>query len=243
VVSAVLCSADPALAVEITVQAAASLSDALREAGRVYEKSSADRIAFNFAASNLLARQIEAGAPADLFISADEPLMDRLGRETFLAPDSRVDLLSNTLAVVVATDSALAVRGARDLSGNAVRSVALAEPASVPAGIYARLYLEKLGLWERISGKVIPVENVRAALAAVEAGNADAAIVYRTDALLSRRVRLVAEIPGSEGPRIRYPAAVLRESLHPGSARRFLKFLRSNEAMAIFLRAGFLPPD
>ncbi|MFP5246943.1 MAG: molybdate ABC transporter substrate-binding protein [Thermoanaerobaculia bacterium] len=217
-----------ASAAEIRVFAAASLTDALREIGTAYERHSGDRVTFNFAASSTLARQLEEGAPADLFLSADEEKMDRLARRGLIVGTTRVSILSNTLVIV----------GTRNLLQ--ARTIALAEPSRVPAGIYARQYLQKEGLWERVARKVVPTENVRGALAAVEAGNADAAIVYRTDALRSRRARIAYEVPRERGPHISYPFAMLRDAPQPAAAQRFLAYLRSKAALDVFARHGFL---
>ena len=223
----------------LLVSAAASLTDALGEIGRVYEGRSPDLVNFNFGASSTLERQIEESAPVDVFLSADEALVDRLEQRNLLAAGTRRSLLSNTLVIAVSKDSALAIPSPRALASDGVHSLALAEPSSVPAGIYAREYLQKLGIWESVRPKVIPTENVRAALAAVEAGNADAAIVYRTDAAISRRVRVAFEVPVADGPKISYPAAVMRESRHAEAARKFLSFLESPAAAGIFRRYGF----
>lgn len=224
-------------AAEVRVLAAASLTDALQEIARDYERRSGDRIVFAFGASSLLARQIEAGAPADLFLSADERTMDALARRGLVAAGMRVSVLSNRLAVVVPAEARKAPAHARDLL--ALRSIAIAEPSSVPAGVYARAWLEKLGLWRRLERKVVPTENVRGALAAVAAGNVDAAIVYRTDAHISRQVRVAFIVPADEGPRIRYPFAALRGARQPAAARRFLAHLRGTAARATFARYGF----
>ena len=211
-------------AAEVRVMAAASLTDVLQEIARSYEKTSRDRIVFSFGASNVLARQIAAGAPADVFLSADERSMNRV------QTTARVSVLSNQLVIVIPRDAK-----ARPLTS--MRAIALAEPSSVPAGIYAREWLQKRGLWNAVRAKVIPTDNVRAALAAVAAGNADAAIVYRTDARISKKVRVMETI--TDGPRISYPFAVLKDSDQPQAARRFLAFLQSNAARAIFVRHGF----
>jgi len=216
------------LAATLHVSAAASLSDALTEIAAGYKP---DTIVLNFGASSTLARQIEAGAPVDVFISADEQKMDQL-RGLVVA---RRTILSNTLVIVTTSDSRIA--SPRDLL--AVRRLALAEPRSVPAGIYAKQYLTKLGLWDRIAPNVIPLDNVRAALSAVEAGNADAAIVYKTDALISKKVRVAYEVPRKDGPKISYPAAVVTDSK---AARRFVDYLGSDAARAIFRKYGFLLP-
>jgi molybdate transport system substrate-binding protein len=225
----------------LPVSAAPSLTDALSEIGKLYEAGSQERPSFNFGASNLLESQIEAGAPVDLFLSADEASVDRLDQKGLLLAGSRISLLSNTLVIVVETRSNLAIHSAQDLASDRIRSIALAEPGSVPAGIYAKKYLQSAGVWDSVSAKVIPTENVRGALAAVEAGNADAAIVYATDARISKKVRVAYEVPAARRPKISYGAAVIRDSRHLEAARRFLAYLGSPTALAIFRRFGFLP--
>ena len=155
---------------------------------------------------------------------------------------SRRELLSNRLVIVVATEDGNPMTEAADLASAKVRILALAEPQTVPAGIYAKAYLEKAGLWEQVAGKVVPTENVRAALAAVESGDADAAIVYATDARASDSVQVLETFPASSHPPIRYPAAVLAGSTHP-EAEAFRAYLGSGEAQAIFARHGFGPNE
>jgi len=229
-------------AAEVRVSAAASLTDALRDIEAMYQKESGDTILFNFGASSTLARQIQEGAPADLFISADELQMNRLQQRSLILPKSRRSILSNTLVIVVPRASRLRIASPRDLAAPAIRNLALAEPQSVPAGVYAREYLQKVGVWNSISHKIVPTENVRAALAAVESENADAGIVYRTDALNSTRVRIAWEVPWGEGPSISYPVAVLAESSQQAAAQRLLNYLQSAAARRIFRKYGFLIP-
>ena len=223
---------------ELLVFAAASLTDALVEIGARYEARAGVRVLFSFGGSNALARQIHAGAPADVFVSANLDCMDELERAGLVRPENRVELLSNRLAVVVSAPSGLVLSAPRDLER--ARRLALGDPEAVPAGIYARRWLEERGLWARLRERVVPMLDVRAALAAVESGSADAAIVYRTDAALSRRVRVVLEIPPEETPGIFYPAAALASST-TAEARRFLDHLESREAQAVFIRLGFEP--
>jgi molybdate transport system substrate-binding protein len=211
-------------AAEVRVMAAASLTDALQEIARTYEKASPDRVVFSFGASSVLARQIVAGAPADLFLSADERSMNRV-RTT-----SRVSVLSNQLVIVIPHD-------AKPRPLTAMSTIALAEPSSVPAGIYAREWLQKRGLWNALRAKIVPTDNVRSALAAVVAGNADAAIVYRTDARIAKRVRVAQVV--TDGPRISYPFALLSGAEEPEAARRFLAYLQRPAARATFLEHGF----
>jgi molybdate transport system substrate-binding protein len=225
---------------ELTVFAAASLTEALTEIGASFEAGSGTKVAFNFGASSALARQIDAGAPADLFVSADEAKVDALVKRGRIDQATRRELLSNRLVIVVATEGGAAVVAPADLASSKVRVLALAEPQTVPAGIYAKEYLQKTGLWEKVIDKVVPTENVRAALAAVESGNADAAIVYATDAGISRRVRVAVEVPAREAPRIVYVAAVPTEARSPVDARTLLDFLGSESASAVFRRFGFV---
>jgi molybdate transport system substrate-binding protein len=227
---------------EITVFAAASLTNVLQELGAAYEAQGGEPVVFNFAASSTLARQIDEGAPADVFVSADEAKMDGLERRGALVEGTRRGLLANTLVVVVPDDSDLALAGPQDLAGAAVRVLALAEPQSVPAGIYAKEYLQRAGVWRQVVDNVVPTENVRAALAAVESGNADAAIVYKTDALASGRVRVAYEVGAGEAPQIAYPLAVVKGGRNVEGGKAFAAYLESAPARAAFRRHGFLVP-
>lgn len=229
-----LASAD-ARAGELVVFAAASLSDALREIGVAWQGRTGQAVVFSFGASGDLARQIRAGAPAAVFISADAAGADALVRAGLVRAADRVELLSNRLVVVVPAGSPLVLRRASDLA--ALPRLALADPANVPAGAYARQWLERAGLWNALRERVVPTLDVRAALAAVESGNVPAGVVYATDAALSRRVRVALEVPAPEGPRIRYVAAALTGAGPP--ARVFLDNLRSAESGAVFRRFGF----
>ncbi|HEX3580344.1 MAG TPA: molybdate ABC transporter substrate-binding protein [Thermoanaerobaculia bacterium] len=229
-----------ARAVTLHVSAAASLTDVLQEMAPIYEKQTGDKLLFNLGASSILARQVQEGAPTDVFISADEAKMDQLQRQHLIVNASRRSILSNTLVIVAPIDSHLKIASPADLAGRSVKTIALAEPGAVPAGIYAKEYLRKLGLWPKVVGKVIPMENVRSALAAVESGNADAGIVYSTDALISKGVRVAYEVPVSEGPNISYPAAVIADSKDKAAAQRFLDFLQSPRAAELFRKYRFI---
>jgi molybdate transport system substrate-binding protein len=235
VLALLLAAASLSAGEEVVVFAAASLSDALREIGTAFEARTGHRVVLSFGGSNDLARQIRAGAPAGVFVSASSERMDELQRAGLVRAADRVDLLSNRLVVVVPAAAASALARAEDLA--AVRRLALGDPEAVPAGIYARLWLEERGLWARVRGRVVPTLDVRAALAAVESGNADAGIVYRTDAAISRRVRVAFEVPEAEAPLVVYPAAVV--GAVGQAARAFFEHLRSPEARAVFERLGF----
>ena len=226
-------------AAELTVYAAASLTEALKEIAAAYEKQSGDKLQFNFGASSMLARQIEEGAPADLFFSADEAKMDALEKKDLLLPGTRRSLLSNLLVLVVPADARAAPKSAADLAKPEFQKIALAEPQTVPAGIYAREYLQKLGLWDAVQEKVVPTENVRAALAAVESGNVEVGIVYKTDSLISKKVKVAVEVPAAEGPKISYPIAVLKSSKQADRAKKFAEYLAGPTPRSVFEKFGF----
>ena len=227
-------------AADLQVFAAASLTDALKEIAPAYEASGGRKVQFNFAGSNALSRQIQEGAPADVFISADDTQMNALQKAGLILDSSRKSLLSNSLVVVTGADSPIKFESGADLAGPEIKRLALADTKGVPAGVYAKEYLEKIGIWSAIQDRVIPTENVRAALAAVESGNADAGIVYKTDASISKAVKVVWEVPAAEGPVISYPVAILKSSADTAAAKQFLTYLKSEPALAIFKKYGFL---
>jgi molybdate transport system substrate-binding protein len=225
---------------EIMVFAAASLSDALKEIASNYQRETGNSMVVNLGASSTLARQIDAGATADVFFSADEAKMDTLEKNGLIVKDTRKNLLSNSLVIVVAADRLTPIKAPQDLATDEVKRIALAEPNSVPAGVYAKAYLRKLNLWSSIENKVIPTENVRAALAAVESGNVEAGIVYKTDAAISKRVQIAYEVSPQDGPEIRYPVAVVKSSQNIELARQLIEYLGSNKASRVFQRYGFI---
>jgi len=233
-------SLSPLKAEEIEVFAAASLTDALKEIAAGYEKAGGDKVLFNFAASSTLDMQIKAGAPADLFFSADEAKMNDLDKQGLIVKRSRRDLLSNNLVVVVPADSSVTLTSAAQLAESRFNRIALGETRSVPAGIYAREYLQKIGIWTQVESRVIPCESVRAALAAVESGNVDAGIVYKTDALESHKVKVAWEVAVRDGPAITYPAALVQASKHAAAAQKFLDYLGEPDSLKTFERYGFI---
>jgi molybdate transport system substrate-binding protein len=226
-------------AAELSVYAAASLTDVMNEIAGAYERESGEKLQFNFGASSLLERQIEEGAPVDVFLSADEAKMDLLEKKNLLLPGTRRVLLSNLLVIVVANETKAVPKSATDLTQPICQKLALADPQSVPAGIYAREYLQKLGLWDVLKDRVVPTENVRGALVAVEAGNVNAGIVYKTDALISKKVKVALEIPAAEGPKIFYPVAVTKSSSQPERAKKFVEYLRTPGTRTLFEKLGF----
>ena len=232
-----LALAGSAHAEELTVFAASSLTEAVQEIARAYEASSGNKVVFNLGASNDLARQMQAGAAADVFFSADSAQMDALERAGLVRAQDRVEALSNVLVVVVPADSTTSLHSAADLAS--LRRIALADPEAVPAGVYARTYLQSAGLWEKLKERVIPTLSVRAALAAVESGNVEAGIVYRTDAAASRQVRVAFAVDREQGPRIVYVLAPLASSKKP-AVRDLVRYLLSAGARTIYERHGFL---
>lgn len=224
----------------VAVSAAASLTGVIEQLAARFEARTGTLVVLNLGASNTLARQIAAGARVDLFISADEAQMAAVAAH--VDPASQVILVSNQLAIAVPDDRPRRFTSARDLLDPSIRRVAIGDPAAVPAGVYARTYLQQIGVWDRVAPKVVPTGSVRLALAAVESGAADAAIVYRTDIRTARRAREALLVPASEGPRIVYPAVLVRRGPNVAGGRAFLEFLRSDDAWAVFERAGFLRP-
>ena len=226
----------------LTVSAAVSLSEVLDEAAAAYGERGGGPVRFNFAGSNVLARQIVNGAPVDLFISGDQAQMAVVERAGEVLEGSLRVVASNQLAVVASEDRVTQVRAAFPRAGPAIRRLALGDPAAVPAGVYAKRYLERVGLWDAFESRLIPTGNVRGALAAVENGSVDAAIVYVTDVRSARRARVALVIPRDEAPEIAYPAAVMARSPNSAAAERFLTFLESADGRGIFARHGFLAP-
>ncbi len=226
--------------VEIAVYAAASLRDALGAIAPVCEGRTGTRLIFNFGASNDLARQIVAADKAEVFLSADEGWMDKVAEAGLLDADSRRSLLSNRLVVVVPSDSTLSIGSAADLAADAVKRLSLANPDAVPAGKYAKAWLEQAGAWGKVRERVVPATDVRASLAAVEAGAVDAGVVYRTDAAIAKRVKVAWTVPESEGPKISYPIAAMKNGPRHDLARRVVDCFEGKEAHDLFERFGFV---
>lgn len=237
VLALALALATPLAAEEVTVYAAASLTDALEDIAQGFEAQSGHKVVFSLGASSDLARQIKAGAPADVFFSADEAQMDGLESAGLVRASDRVRLLSNLLVVVVPASSTARMSQPTDLL--TVKHLALADPQAVPAGVYARAWLRSIGLWDQLKDQVVPTLNVRAALSAVESENAEAGIVYRTDAALSKRVKTAFEVARAQGPAIAYPLAPLIASKKAATAE-LLRYLVSAAARDVYARYGFI---
>jgi len=226
----------------VTVFAAASLTDALRELGRSWEARGNSAPRLSFAASSALARQIEQGAPADLFMSADEPWADYLAERGLLAEGTRSSPLGNALVLVAPADRARAVDLARGTDMLALLGggrLATGDPSNVPAGRYAREALTWMGQWDRIAPRLARADNVRSALLLVERGEAPLGIVYATDAMASPGVRVIGTFPPESHTAITYPFALTRRSAGNNRARALLEFLRGPEAAGAWQRFGF----
>ena len=223
---------------ETTIYAAASLREALEDLAGPCGREAGTNIVYNMGASNDLVRQIEAGGKADIFISADAALMDKLQSGKLLEPGTRRSFLGNQLVVIAPAD-AVAAGSVAELFGGA-RRLSLANPEAVPAGKYAKAWLEKAGLWEDLKEKVVPGVDVRAALAAVESGAVDVGIVYRTDAFVTKKVKVVHEVPRAEGPAISYLVALLKDRPALDKSRKVLACLTGSIGKMVFETRGFL---
>lgn len=227
----------------ITVSAAISLKDALDEIGRLYQtRHPVAKVAFNYGGSGTLQRQIEQGAPVDVFFSAAETQMDGLAAQGLVATETRRNIVTNTLVLIVPATTRM-VNDFPDLTRLYVSVIALGEPGTVPAGMYARQTLEHMGLFAAVEKKIVYAKDVRAVLTYVETGNADAGFVYRTDALTSQKVRVATTAAADSHDPIVYPAAVLKNSKNAAAAREFMDFLQSAEARAVLEKYGFAPAE
>ena len=224
------------------VLAAASLQESLTEAADTWARAGHPRPTVSFAASSALARQVQAGAPADLFASADEDWMNALQQKGLIAPGTRADWLGNRLVIVapVASRARVAMSGASLAKVLGAGALAMADPDAVPAGKYGRAALTTLGAWPALASHVVRAESVRAALALVERGAAPFGIVYATDARASKAVRVVGVFPARSHPAIVYPLARLKASTN-SEAEGFRRFLLSGRGKAIFAGYGFTP--
>ncbi|MFQ6113729.1 MAG: molybdate ABC transporter substrate-binding protein [bacterium] len=224
----------------LRIYAAASLTSVMPEVAEVFQRDHPHaKIEFNFAASSILAKQIEHGAAADIFVSANTQWIDFLENKHHVQSNSRVELLSNKLVLIVPSKDKKTVTSLHDLERPDVQRIALADWAHVPAGLYSKIALENYGIWRNIESKCIPALDVRAALSYVERGDADCGIVYLTDVTISQKVKIAMELPAGIQPDIRYTAIMTRSSTHP-LARSFLSFLISREAEAVFKQHGFV---
>lgn len=234
-------TAAPVRAQDLIVFAAASLKESLDQVAQTFQRANRQKVVVAYASSSALARQIENGAPADIFISADQDWMDYLATRRLIDAATRADLVRNRLVLIAPADSKAKI----DITpGFALAKLlgegrlAIADPDHVPAGKYGRAALAKLGVWKSVENRLARAENVRAALIFVARGETPLGIVYQTDAYAEKKVRVIAQFPADTHPPIVYPVAVTAASKHP-SAASFMSFLKAPEARAIFERFGF----
>ncbi|MBW4614667.1 MAG: molybdate ABC transporter substrate-binding protein [Desmonostoc vinosum HA7617-LM4] len=226
--------------VGLLVSAAASLKDALEEIKPIYQQSKPNvNISYNFGASGALQQQIEQGAPADVFISAAKKQVDALEQKGLLVPGSRANLANNRLVLIV-PKNVVGIRSFYNLTDAKIKKIAIGEPRSVPAGQYGEQVLKKLGIFDKVKSKLVLANNVRQVLASVESGNADAGLVYITDAKISDKVKIVVAADDKFHSPIVYPMAVIKNSKNIPTAKEFLQFLSGSQAKAVLKKYGFI---
>jgi molybdate transport system substrate-binding protein len=225
---------------ELVVFGAASLTNVLQDIGKDYKRETGQEVSFSFAASSVLARQIEAGTRADVFVSADEEWMDYLQSRTLIDPKTRHDIVMNRLVLIAPAASDIKLKIAPHFALAAALGkgrLATGDPGSVPVGRYARAALTNLGVWSEVSGHLVPAEDVRSALAFVARGEAPLGIVYETDALIEKRVRVVDTFPEDSHAPITYPVALMATA--KAGAGRFVAYMKSPAGRAVFAHYGF----
>lgn len=237
-------TAQPTESVELTISAAASMTDALTEIQQKYE---ADRqtikLSFNFGASGALQQQIEQGAPADLFLSAAVKNMTALVDKQLIDTNNQTNLLANELVVVVPADGQSSISAIEDLTKEDVKTVAIGIPESVPAGNYAKEALTYAKLWDTLQAKAVQAKDVRQVLQYVETGNADAGFVYKTDALTSDKVKVAFAVDAASYKKIEYPIGIVKATKHAKEAEDFYTYLQTQEALDVFIKYGFTVPN
>lgn len=230
----------PQPSVSLTVSAASSLTDALKQVDSLYMKENPNvTVTANFGGSGALQKQIENGAPVDLFLSAAAQQMDALQKEQLLLDGTRKDLLGNKVVLVVPEDSTLGLTDFKDLAGASVKKVAIGEPKSVPCGMYAEEVFTADGIAAQVKSKLVEGSDVRMVLSYVESGNVDAGVVFQTDANTSTKVKVVAQAPDAINATVVYPVAIIKASKNAAAAQAYENFLSGSEAQAIFEKAGF----
>ncbi|WP_054024780.1 molybdate ABC transporter substrate-binding protein [Bacillus sp. FJAT-28004] len=233
----------PAANVELTISAAASLTDALKEIEAQFKEVHPNvKLNFNFGASGALQKQIENGAPADLFLSAASKNMKSLVDANLIAEDSQTNLLSNGLVLITSKSSKTNLTTVNDLLNADVKTIAIGIPESVPAGSYTKEALEQAKLWDSLQAKVVQAKDVRQVLQYVETGNADAGFVYKTDALASDKVNIVLTVDPSTYTPISYPIGIVTATKHLPESKQFYDYLQTEDAMAVFEKFGFSRP-
>ncbi|MGM1050268.1 MAG: molybdate ABC transporter substrate-binding protein [Bacillota bacterium] len=237
-------SEQPVETVELTISAAASMTDALMEIQKTYESKNQNiKLNFNFGASGALQQQIEQGAPADLFLSASVKNMTALVEKQLIDANQQANLLNNELVVVVPVDGKTSIENIADLTKPEVKNVAIGIPESVPAGNYAKEALTNAKLWDGLQAKSVQAKDVRQVLQYVETGNADAGFVYKTDALTSDKVKVAFAVDPNTYDTIQYPIGIIKATKNNKEAENFYTYLQSQEALDVFTKYGFKVPN
>lgn len=235
---------DPQETVDLTISAAASLTDAMKEIETNYELANPYiELNFNFGASGALQQQIEQGAPADVFVSAATKNMNALVDENLIASGDQKNLLQNSLVAIVPADGTNTVASETDLTSDSIKTVAIGIPESVPAGTYAKEALTNAKLWDELESKLVQGKDVRQVLQYVETGNADAGFVYKTDALTSDQVKIAFEVDKNNYTPANYPIGIIEGTKHRTEAEQFYAYLQTPEVLDIFAKYGFTIPE
>ncbi|MDT9720689.1 molybdate ABC transporter substrate-binding protein [Paenibacillus sp. ClWae2A] len=235
---------DPQETVDLTISAAASLTDAMKEIETNYELANPYiELNFNFGASGALQQQIEQGAPADIFVSAATKNMNALVDENLIASGDQKNLLQNSLVAIVPADGTHNVTNETDLTSDSIKTVAIGIPESVPAGTYAKEALTNAKLWDELESKLVQGKDVRQVLQYVETGNADAGFVYKTDALTSDQVKIAFEVDKNSYTPANYPIGIIEGTKHRTEAEQFYAYLQTPEVLDIFEKYGFTIPE
>ena len=229
---------------ELTILAAASLTDVCDEIKGIYEEAHPDiTLTFSYAGSGTLKTQIEEGAPADIFISAAEKQMNELKEQKLMKDDTVVDLLENKVVLIVPAEGGMDITEFNDVNTDKVKLIGIGEVESVPAGQYAKTVFTNLGFWDEVEKKANFGTDVRTVLGWVEAGEVDCGVVYATDAYSSEKVKIAAEAPEGSCDRVIYPAGVVASTRNTAEAEAFLNYLKSDEAISIFEKYGFIKAE
>lgn len=223
----------------ITVSAAASLTDVLNRIKSQFTKETEIKVNINLASSGTLAKQIEQGAPADVFMSASENYMDELSSHKLVKQGTRKDFASNSLVLIVPSSSKQSVTSFNDLKKTNIQKIGIGTPEIVPAGKYGKEALQHMSLWKPLHSKFVMGKDVRQVLTYVETGNVDAGIVYKSDALITKKVKIIKTAPADSHTPITYPAAIIKSSTHVSAAQKWLNYIHSSKAQKIFNQYGF----
>ncbi|MBR2565478.1 MAG: molybdate ABC transporter substrate-binding protein [Paenibacillus sp.] len=235
---------EPQEKVELTISAAASLTDAMQEIQANFEQANPNTsLNFNFGASGALQQQIEQGAPVDIFVSAAAKNMKALVDENLIASTDQKNLLQNSLVAIVPADGTNIVTSEKDLTSEGIKTIAIGIPESVPAGTYAKEALTHAKLWDQLGKKLVQGKDVRQVLQYVETGNADAGFVYKTDALTSKQVKIAFEVDKNSYTPANYPLGIIDGTKHRTEAEQFYAYLQTSEVLDIFAKYGFSVPE